>query len=317
MANFIEQWNEQLKKPSGNLTTNQAMPDFLIKKLLEEDLSLKDKIEFSEMDFPKFDGLLGEIDGLNILAGLQSFTKEGNLTLFRAIRFPTYKRIYEAVYHHGFAILNYEQERILDLYKKPEYIKQRNEIKDNPLFWTQPQERVVKGLPLFYLLNDALQIHRAFRLNDDLVVMAAVHIPHELLESRKVRLITNPAIDLEYDNEERDFEIKDFVKTNGSYSIDFKALRTRGIDLHEMYTNDLPWDIEKARKIGVEQDLFLLNINKITDYSKIKNLKENTDLLKVNAYFLHGFFGDQNIFGRRQSFYLPTQCNKITKNADF
>ncbi len=309
---MIEQWKEQLKQPSGNLTTNQAVPDYLIENLLEEDVSLKEKLSFFDMQFPKLTGLLDEIKGLNILAGLQSFNKNGNLTLFRAIRFPTYKRINEAVYHHGFAILNYEQERILDLYKNNYYIKQREQIKSNPLFWTQPQERVVKGLPIFCLANDALQIHRAFRADEDLVVMVAIHIPHELLENHKIKLISNPAIDLDYGNEERDFEIKDFVKSNGSYSIDFRALRARGIDLHEMYTNDLPWDIQEAKKIGVEQDLFLLNISKIKDYSKIRELKADTELLKANAHFLHGFFGDQNIFGRRKSEFLPSRCQRVT-----
>lgn len=310
----IENWKEQLKKPSGNLTTNQAMPAFLINKLLEENVSLKDKLKFSEVDFPKHKGLLNEIVGLDILAGLQSLSIKNCLTLFRAIRFPTYKRLYEAIYNHGFAILNYEQERILDLYKNENYINQRGQIKNNPLFWTQPQERVVKGLPVFCLANDTLQIHRAFRADDDLVIMVAIHIPHELLEKRKIRLVANPAIDLDYDNDERDFEIRDFVKANGAYNIDFKALRVRGIDLHEMYTNDLPWDIEEAKKIGVEQVFFLLNIRKITDYSKIKELKETTELLKSNAYFLHGFFGDQNIFGRRSSKYLPYKCQKLSKN---
>lgn len=118
---MIEKWREELNKLSENLTTNQIMPKHLIDKLLEEDESLKDKLILKEVDFSKLNGLLNKINGLDILAGLQKFAKDGCLTLFRAVRFPTYKRMYEVVYEKGYAILNYEQERILELYKNKEY----------------------------------------------------------------------------------------------------------------------------------------------------------------------------------------------------
>ena len=121
---------------------------------------------------------------------------------------------------------------------------------------------------------------------------------------------------MDYTNNERDFEIKDFIKTNGAYEIDFRALRMRGIDLQEMYTADLPWQVSEAEKFGITQDFFLLDIYKIKDTSKINELKKETELLKNNRYFLHGFFGDQNIFGRRMSSYLPSKCYKITKNEN-
>jgi hypothetical protein len=171
----------------------------------------------------------------------------------------------------------------------------------------------VHGLPLFSLVNDALQIHRAYRNEDDQMVIIAVHIPHELFESRKIRLITNTAIDLDYENGERDFEIKDFWKDNSAYEIDFEALRARGIDLHEMYTRDLPLDPKKAEELGITQDIFLLNIYRITDQAPIKTLFADTQTLKENKNFLHGFFGDQNIFGRRKTFYLPYKCQRVEK----
>lgn len=309
---LLEQWRKQLQERSGNLTTNEVMPPSLIEKLLEEDEKLSGNLSLEDVDFPGLEGKLKEFKGLNIIAGLQNFTKDGCLTLFRSVRFPTYKRMHEVVYDKGFAVLNYEQERILELYKREDYAQKRDEMKQNPLFWTQPQERVVKGLPLFCLVNDALQIHRAFRGEEDIVLMVAVHIPHELLETEKIKLVSNPAIDLDYSNEERDFEIKDFTKSNGAYEIDYTALRARGIDLHEMYCHDLPWGIEEAENIGITQDFFLLDIAKI-DKSKLYNLKANTELLKKNRKFLHGFFGDQNIFGRREAEYLPFKCQKITR----
>ncbi|MFA7302556.1 MAG: hypothetical protein WC030_02295 [Candidatus Paceibacterota bacterium] len=310
----IEQWRKQLKELSGNLTTNTAMPPQLAEKLLEEDISLKEKLSFTEVTFPKFNGALDRVDGLQIIAGLQSKSgKPGCLTLFRAIRFPTYKRMHELVYEGGYVVSNYEQERILELYKDQEYIQKREEMRGDERFWTQPQERVVHGLPLFSLVNDALQIHRAYRGDDDLAVIVALHIPHELFEDRRIKLVANTAIDLDYQNGDRDFEIQDFKRDGDVYEIDYGALRARGIDLHEMYTRDLPLDPNDIETLGITQDFYLLNIYKITDYAAVTAIFNDTALLKSSRHFLHGFFGDQNIFGRRRSYYLPYKCQKIAK----
>ena len=308
---MIEEWKKQLQELSENLTTNEVMPKHLAEKLLEEDVSLKERLSFEEINFPVSNDVLGEIEGLNILSGLQKQSKKGCLTLFRAVRFPTYKRMYE-VSINGYAISNYEQERILDLYQNKDYVQKRESLKTDSRFWTQPQERVVHGLPLFCLVNDALQIHRAFRGETDKVVIIAIYIPHELLESKKIKLTANTAIDLDYENHERDFEISDFYKKDDIYEIDFGSLRARGIDLHEMYTRDLPLDIKQTEALGITQDLFLLDLYKIKEGKKINNLFTNTEVLKKNKYFLHGFFGDQNIFGRRKAFYLPSSCSKIS-----
>jgi hypothetical protein len=312
MDEQIDKWREELSKPSGNFFTNQALSKNLINQLLDEDVSLKEKLDVSGVDFPKLDNSLDDIDGLNILAGLQNSSKKGYLTLFRAVRFPTYKRMYEMVSEKGYAVLNREQERILELYKNEEYLQKRDEIINDSLFWTQPQERVVDELPLFHLMNDAIQIHRAFRGEEDKIVISAIHIPYELIKDRKVRLISNSAIDLDYDNTNRDFEIKDFVEKDGVYQIDLGSLRTRGIDLHEIYTSDLPWNLKEAREMGILQDCFLLDIYRIVDDSKLEKFKNNTKLLKENSHFLHGFFGDQNVFGRRKSEHLPSKCYKVT-----
>lgn len=311
-SSMVEQWKKQLQEKSGNLTTNEIMPAEIIEKLLDEDLSLQRKIKFELVEFPGLEGLLGKIEGLAILAGLQSQLKKGSLTLFRAVRFPTFKRIYETVSDHGYTVANHEQERILALYQQPDYRQRRNEIMSDHLFWTQPQERVVSGLPLFCLVNDALQIHRAYRGEKDRVLIVALHIPHELLETRRIRLIANTAIDLDYENTERDFEIKNFYRENGVWEIDFEALRCRGIDLHEMYTNDLPFDGKHASAMGIAQDFFLLDIYRLVDRKHMQELFADTELLRAHKKFLHGFFGDQNIFGRREATYLPYQCQKVS-----
>ncbi|MFX0138248.1 MAG: hypothetical protein ACFFDN_31695 [Candidatus Hodarchaeota archaeon] len=306
-------WKKSLNKLSGTLTTNEYMPAKFKDLLLEEDSSLKNKLQLKELKFPSLNGILGDIKGLNILAGLQKLEKKDCLTVFRAVRFPTYKRMFQMVSSKGFAILNYEQERILDLYKNEKYAKKRNEIQQDKNFWVQPQERVVNGLPVFYLINDAIQIHYSFRNKIDKMVIVAIYIPQKLLKEEKIKLIANSAIDLNFGNNERDIEIKDFILSEGKTRINQKSLQARGVDLQEMYTKDLPWNIQDCEKIGIKQDFFLLDIYEIKEKEKIKKLFQDTKTLVKNRYFLHGFFGDQNIFGRRPSRYLPSACYSIEK----
>ncbi len=308
---IIEEWREQLRSPSGSLTTNAPMPEQLINKLLEEDISFKDKLSFEEMAFPTLSGVLNEITGLNIIAGLQRQSKKDYLTLFRAIRFPTYKRMYESIGKSGYATSNYEQERILELYGRDDYQKERSAITSNPIFWTQPQERVVDGLPLFSLVNDALQIHYSFRGKQDFVALAGLHIPKGLIESGAIKLISNSAIDLDYKNGEQDFEIKDFVATDASYKFDYPALRAQGIDLHEIYSRGLPFNLSVAQSMGIEQETFLLETYRLPA-GELEKLRTNSKMLKENAYFLHGIFGDQNIFARQKANHLPTKCYKVS-----
>lgn len=309
---IINEWRKQLSEPSGSLTTNEAMPSELIDKLLDEGLSLKEKIIFEEVSFPLLGNNLDSVVGLNIIAGVQSKNRKGYLTLFRAIRFPTYKRIHEVAKTYGYAFSNYEQDRILAFYNHRDYQKKRGEIIKDHRFWTQPQERVVSGLPLFSLVNDALQIHYSFRGKTDFILLVAIHIPQGLLQSGKIKLISNSAIDLDYKNEEREWEIKDFIEKESSYSIDYKALRARGIDLHEIYSKDLPHNLEEAQKIGIEQEFCLLQTYHLN--SELDRVIDDTKILKENDWFLHGIFGDQNVFARRRAKHLPLKCyNILTK----
>lgn len=312
---MIEIWRSELQKLSGNLTTNEYMPEKFKDLLLKENIDLKDKLSFEDISFPKLSGILGKIEGLNILAGLQKLNKKECLTVYRAIRFPTYKRVYEMLYEKGLAIPNYEQERILELYQNKKYSSKREEIQKDKNFWTQPQERVVKGLPVFILINDAVQIHRAFRNTKDKVAMITIHIPHKLIKNKVIKLIANAAIDLDYNNCERDFEINDFCMAEKIFDIDYNALRARGIDLHEIYLKNLPWTLKECEKLRIEQEFFILDIYEIKNKSKINELFKNSNILKDNKFFMHGFFGDQSIFGRRATKYLPYKCQKITKKS--
>ncbi len=306
-------WKQQLTELSGNLTTNEVMPEHIVQTLLEEDFSLKDKISFEEMEFPKFkDEKLNAAVGLNIVAGLQNLSKREYLTLFRAIRFPTYKRMCTVLTDTGFTISNFEQERILSLYTNPRYLDKRNEIQKDSRFWVVPQERVVQGVPLFCLMNDALQIHRAFRGDEDIVMIAVVHIPKELIVSKSIKFVANTAIDLDYKNTDRDIVVTDYKDEDGRCVPDYEILRAKGVDLHEMYTTDLPLELEKINELGIKQEFYFLDIYKITDLDAINCMFNDADLLKRNKHFLHGFFGDQNIFGRRKAAYLPYSCSRVT-----
>lgn len=298
---------------SGNLTTNAYMPEHLKAKLTEEDLALKDKLSFKEIQFPALNNRADNLKGLNILAGLQKINKKGHLTLYRALRFPTFKRMHAMIYDLGCCTPNYEQERILKLYTDKKYQSKRDKIRQDNLFQTIPQERVVQGLPMFHLANDALQIHRAFRGEKDRVVISAIHIPYALLKNGKIKIIANTAIDLDYANNEKDHEIKDFVMNKGACQIDTGALVERGIDLHESYAKNFPWGLKECDKVGIKQDFFLLDIYKIKDKNKISKLFDDTATLKANKAFLHGFFGDQNVFGRGSTRYLPSRCYRIQK----
>jgi len=301
------------KELSGNLTTNSAMPKDLIEKLVSDDHSFKNLVRLEPISFKSQPGVLGRIQGLDIIAGLQKLNKKDCLTVYRAVRFPTYKRMNEILNEIGCCIANYEQERIMRLYSDKKYIAKRNKIKSDHNFWTQPQERVVDGVPIFCLVNDALQIHRAFRKQKDKVLIMVIHLPFNLIKNKKIKLIANTAIDLDYNNQDRDIEINNFIAKNGVVQPDFSALRARGVDLHEMYFKGLPWGLKACEKIGISQEYFLLDIYRIKKDKNYQSLFSDSNTLKNNAHFLHGFFGDQNVFGRGETRYLPSKCYKVCK----
>ncbi|MFC2136437.1 hypothetical protein ACFLTH_17620 [Bacteroidota bacterium] len=308
LEEMLSKWEKSTREYSGNLTTNEYLPPEIKRKLLNENLGLVNELEYEEMLFPPLCQELDDIKGMDILSGLQKVEKEENLTVYRAIRFPTVYRTWKTVSELGLSMPNYEQERILQLYGEYDYVAKRNETKKDPNFWTQPQERVVNGVPVFCLVNDALQIHRAYRSERDRVLMVAIHVPKEVVKSTS--LVANTAIDLDYTNSERDFKIKDFKERDGSMFVDYRALRVRGIDLHEMYFNGLPFDLGGHKQLGIEQRFFLLDIYRIDPKdSRVKDL--SSEVLKEHEYFLHGIFGDQNIFGRGVTRYLPFQCHEV------
>lgn len=185
----------------------------------------------------------------------------------------------------------------------------------NRLFQTLPQERVVKGLPVFSLVNDAIQINRAFRSKDDSVLICVLHIPFKHIENNTFKVISNNAIDFKYNSKKKDICINPFIKNNFFSYIDYKSLRIRGVDLYESYLKGLPFKFKKITSMGISQEFYFLKIKKIKNSNKIYDLYKDDFFLKNNEFFMHGFFGDQNILGRDVSTYVPYKCYKVVKNV--
>ena len=310
MQDLQKKWQLSVKERSGNLTTNDYLSVNLRKKLLSDVTGSDKDIKYIQKSFPSLCKELDQIIGMKILSGLQKLHKSNNITVYRAIRFPTLSRIWETVHKLGLSMSNYEQERILQIYNNKEYINKRKNIQQDALFQTQPQERVIDGVPIFASVNDAIQIHRAYRHKTDRVLLIAIHIPYQLIKNNSLTLITNSSIDTNYDNDSRDCKINQFKKVDNHYCIDFRSLRVRGIELNEMYFKGLPFDLKGHSSIGIQQKFFLLDINKIDIKNiNIENLSDK--ILKKYEYFLHGLYGDQNPFGRSPTKYLPTNCSEI------
>ncbi len=162
------------------------------------------------------------------------------------------------------------------------------------------------------MINDAIQIHRAFRSNSDRVLVAVIHIPFSLIKNDKIKIYANLDIDTDYSNNKEDFELKDFIKKNDHYFLDNSALNLKGINAYELYIKKIPFNIKDNHKKGISQRFFLLDLYKLKqDKKEIKELREDLKTLKKNNYFLQGFFGDYNVFGRRHTEFLPSICYEV------
>ncbi|MFH1770164.1 MAG: hypothetical protein ABH828_01265 [archaeon] len=312
-------WTEESSKLSGNLTSNSSLPKDISDRLFSDDNFDKKyfkSITSQKIEPLKFNNELNYITGLDILAELQNLSKPNNLTLFRAIRFPTPKRLSELVNEKGFSQENYEQERLQRLYSDKEYLLLREQIKNNALFNFQPQERIVEGLPAFSLVNDAIQIHRAYRSNVDRVAIAVGFFPKELFEEGIFELYANTAIDFERQNDSRDFKITDFKQgPKGSTIIDYSSLRVRGIDVFETFLRKAPTNMSDMNKLGVKQSFYVLDIYNAKNYNvNFDSISQNSKLLKENEWFLHGFLGDHSLLGRDKAKYIPFNCYEIKSN---
>lgn len=304
VKNMFIDWQLQLEDKAKSYTSSASMPADLIQKLVSDDPALEEKLSFKPFAKIPVEDFAKELDvfaGLSIVSYLQNINLPGFLTLYRAIRIPTFKRMFAAVSTEGFSVSNYEQERLLSIYENSEYKSERNELKKDSLFKTQVQERIVEGLPVFHYVNDAIQIHNSFRdMGFDSLLLSAIHIPFHLFEENKISLYANRAIDFDYMSKDGDVNINNFVMQDDfkNCSIDVDRMRMSGLNLYESYIDGLPFGLEKNSKLGVKQSFYFLDLYSISGF------KPHADLIS-KFDFLPGFLGDFELFGRRKSEFVP------------
>jgi len=314
-------WDSLSKEPSGNFTSNTPISSEIRKRFFNlrnfNLTELEKKLDFIPIKFESLGFPLSKIKGLEILSWLQKLYRPKCITFFRAIRFPSPKRLIELSANKGLSIINYEHVRLRKIYEDEKYIRKRKSLQKDLRFSFIPQERIVKGLPVFILANDAIQIHRAFRNIIDKIVLVVAFVPVQLIEKGTIKLFSNQSIVENYYDRKGDKRISHFeFNQNGYVTPRFRTLRLEGIDLSESYLTGISWNIEDCKKIGVEQKFYILDIYKIRiniNKRMINSIKIPSKLLRHYSYFLYGFWGDDYIFGRRASNSLPFMCNEVVK----
>ncbi|MBU0512797.1 MAG: hypothetical protein KJ638_14005 [Chloroflexi bacterium] len=251
---------------------------------------------------------------MDILKYLDSLSKPGALTVFRAIRCPTPERIEAIVGAVGASLLNFEQARLIALYSAKEYIQKRTVVQSDPLLAFQIQERIVPGLPVFMGPNDAIQIHRPFRLRPvDLVALCVMFIPVNLVHNGQVSLIANPPFAGAADDESLDLKVRVSVASRRG-GIDLRWSALRGGEIYECYLVGVPLSRQGTEAAGIHTRVFLLDIVQIlTDRDQMtingRSFENENNPETVRA--LSGFWGGASHFSRPCSDYLPFRCREV------
>ncbi len=317
---YRDNWSQMTTKPSGNYTSNLPLDEDLRELLLNEKINedtFNKQIQINQLEFEPLSEKINIIQGLNILAGLQDMHKSNCVTVFRAIRFPTKARIVSMLDDRGISTLNYEHERLIRIYEDSDYKKKRDTLKKDPRFSFQPQERVVPGLPVFFNINDAVHIHRAYRGDHDIIGIVAAFIPNHLIQQNTIDFFSNDAIVENYSDDYGDKKINYYKQSsNGRVLPFYRALGIEGNQIYETFCKGIPESVEACRDIKIEFKYFLLELYKpeINVLEKhINGVDLSDELTKYRLPFLYGFWGDDNIFMRRASEFLPKTCYEITK----
>ena len=316
---YIDIWQKVATQPSGNYASNLPLDVDLLEKLMENHISdeyFNEQISLTLTKFPKHDNTLSQVDGLDILAGIQGFYKKDCVTVYRAIRFPTPRRILKMAKERGISMLNFEHERLLRIYEDPTYIKKREEIKMDPKFSFLPQERIVPGLPIFFSVNDAIHIHRAYRSENDIIGLSVAFIPYDLIKKDKIEIFSNYALVQDCYDSDGDKKLHYFKQLGSTKQFIpfYKALNMEGNMVYETYCKGVPEQLNDCSNLGIEQKHYLLEIYKPKidiKQKKINNIDLSGNIFEQNPYFLYGFWGDDNIFMRRPSEYLPKTCYEV------
>jgi hypothetical protein len=303
-------WIEATKQPSGNLASNAPLPRSIRDQLFSADsldMSQLDTIEFFPREWPDAPHVSQEFPGLHQIIGLQRLSKPEHLTLYRSIRFPTPKRVVDALRHDGVCLDNFEQERLRLLYTDDHYLRQREQILSKREFQFLPQERIVSALPVFLYANDALQVHSAFRQSrQEIVLLAVCYIPKSLLINGSLTLSGNPPFALSFDDSSFDFQIEAFVEEDGRYVPNLAQFRSVGIELYETYLRGFPREFGQLANLGITTSFFVVMLQKIDKpiAEQLGNLHCIPESLRTSE--LYGVFGNWSSFFRRPTRYLPT-----------
>ncbi|WP_075343144.1 hypothetical protein [Tenacibaculum agarivorans] len=317
---YKDNWDLMTSQPSGNYVSNLPLDEDLKELLLNNSINKVDfdkQVRLNEVKFDRLSKKIDTVTGLNILSGLQKLHKPDHLTVYRAIRFPTKTRIISMIKDRGISTLNYEHNRLMRIYENDEYMMKREQLMKDPRFSFQPQERVVPGLPVFFNINDAVHIHRAYRGEDDIIGIVTAFIPYNLIKQDTVEIYSNDAIVENYSDDSGDRKINYYNKNReGRVCPSYKALSVEGSQIYETYCKGIPEDLESCENLGIEFKYFLLKLYKpqIDIKSKrINGVDISSELAQYKLPFLYGFWGDDNIFMRRVSQFLPNSCYEITK----
>lgn len=318
--NYRDKWNKMTAKPSGNYTSNLPLDLDLKNLLLQKDINqtfFNKSITLNPLVFKPLSEKLNTIQGLNILSGLQELYMPNCITVYRAIRFPTKKRIYSMLNNDGISTLNYEHDRLMRIYEDEDYKRKRNALKKDPRFSFQPQERIVPGLPVFFNINDAIHIHRSYRDTNDIIGIVTAFIPYNLIKQNCVEIYSNDAIVENYSDAFGDKKINHFKQnSNEEYLPFYKALGIEGNQIYETYCKGIPEQINECDTLNIKFRYFLLELYKpkIDIWEKsINGVNLSEEIVKYKLPFLYGFWGDDNIFMRRSSEFLPKKCHEVTR----
>ncbi len=290
--------------------------------------SLTDGLEMNEVDYSGIDlpEALEQIPGMRELAYLQrlSFPMTEYFTAYRVVNFPTPRKIADVMYHDRRG--NGEQARLMGLYGLPTYQEARGAALANPALGIGmiPQERIVKGLPVFNSVTDAIGIHGNFRDPDlDAVILMVLGIPLDKFRDNKLELWSNPAVVPDYFDSSRDFRIPpEYFKRNkkieGRFHPSRQMLGRRGIHLFEMYLKGLPIESDKWGALGVEVKYFLTELRGIVpNYGRVEIEGHHIDdsVLSENHDILYGMWGGSDGMGaeRNPVAHLPFRVWEIVK----
>lgn len=338
---LVRKWRDRTAIPARTKFSKTPMTDGDRRKIFFQeslDNKLLDCVELQDIEINgnervTIDRTLATIPGMKELAFLQrmEFPFKGHyVVLYRSTRFPTPERI-KSLAERG-VIGNFGQSRLKTLYENAQYREERQRVISSSHLAAaiMPQERIVKGLPVFFSVLDAIGVHGEFRDNDlDQVIITAFAIPLDVLKG-EVKLIYNPPVVIDHDDVSHDREITKFRqhwlgmdKNSLSYRTypDSNYYRqVYGLQLYEAYLQGLPRERIPLQDLGIQMRHLLVDL-----YGIETKVDSHRDVVEINGQeirgnvvfnhrdFLFGFTGGMDALGleRNPSQHLPFRLQEL------